>query len=577
MSSSSEYVTAGAVTGVPEAPAGSALEASKTPGNRQERTADSRCSLCPAGCRLRLASTGPDAWRIEYPLDDSSGLCARGGALGELVGHNQRIVSPARRKEGRLGAIDIADCWSEILSRATGRALTFLVDGNIPCEQMIAAASWCENWPQARICFVLEPADEQLLLGMEAGQAEYLSAAQLAHCDGFVIIGDAFAANPRCARSVLDRRRAGPRTPIVVIDPGAGTAWKFATHQVQAGPGTECLALASVMREAGVQTETPGSDAAGEIPSAIEAGRAIARCKRLGVIVAAEYGRAAPWRRTGYLAARLSKALGGGVAPQTVGANALAALRIGRRLGAIGLAEALAGPDDIRIAVGCDVLGMLGWSEPIIQVAASALPNGTTGSAEFVLPVAMTCELDGTFLLESREIVNVAALMPPPAGVGSPADLVASFASRAGAPAPRTAPDSQLAGRRLEIGAPAPATAWQAPPGAILLAGRQADLDGCGALAAHASWQRAMTEMPEFRFAADCAKNMGLKNFTGVKIQAGGQVLEGRIRISPELPDGTVVLPEGLRQVRRMLPSRIDEQAAAIVSEPTSFSCELPT
>jgi len=577
MSSSSGYVTAGADTGAPGAPVSSALESPEAAGNRQERIADSRCCLCPAGCRLRLAPAGPDAWRIEYPMDDSSGLCARGSALGELVGHSQRIVSPALRREGRLEATDLADCWSQILSRAAGKTLTFLLDGNIPCEEMIAAAARCENWPQARLCLVIEPADEQLLLGMEASGAEYLPAARLADCDGFIIIGDGFAANPICARGVFDRRRTSPRTPIVVIDPGAGTAWKFGTHPVQAGPGMELSALASVVQGAGTDVEIAGLGASDEIPSAVEAGRAIAQCKRLGVIVAAEYGRAAPWRQIGYLAGRLAKALGGGVAPQTIGANALAALRLGRRLGAIGLAEALAGRDDIRIAVGCDVLGMLGWREPIVQVAASALPNVTTGSAEFVLPVALTCELDGTFLLENREIVNVAALMRPPAGVPSPAELIASFASHAGASAPRTAPDPQLAARRLEIDAPAAATAWQAPPGLILLAGRHADLDGCGTLAAHASWQRAMTEMPEFRFAPDCAKNIGLKNLAGVKIRASGQALEGHARISPELPDGTVVLPEGLPQVRRMLPSRIDEQTAAIVSEPVSPSPELLT
>lgn len=86
-----------------------------------------------------------------------------------------------------------------------------------------------------------------------------------------------------------------------------------------------------------------------------------------------------------------------------------------------------------------------------------------------------------------------------------------------------------------------------------------------------------MTEAAELRVSVDCAEKANLKNLSEVNVQAGGQVLRGRIRISPELPRGTVVFPEGVPQARALLPSRIDRQKGLIVSAPVTVSSELLT
>ena len=448
--------------------------------------APSRCTLCPAGCALHLAAAGPDAWKIEYPREPSSGACPRGSCLGELIGHRRRILTPAHRSNGQWAATSLSQALRDIIHAADDGDIAILLDGNIPCEQLLAAATWCRAWPRAKLCFVIEQADEQLLMGTEAGEAEYLANDQLAACDGFIIIGDAFAANPACSRGVFDRRKAESGTPIVVIDPAAGTCTKFATHRAGAGVGMEFAALWQLALAAGVdvsEDETgfkPMAPETGQIASAADAGKALATCRRVGVLVAAEYGRGAPWRQIGYLAARIARALGGGVAPQTVGANALAAVRLGAISQTVSLAEVLstegAGAAGSKpatiISIGCDVLGMLGWGcdghqpKTTILAAAAALPNATTQAAELVLPVTMTGEHAGTFLLDGAKPTGVSALLGGPAGVLSPAELVAALACEAGVQPPEDQAAADLTERlvtspveRLVAGPPGPAPA----------------------------------------------------------------------------------------------------------------------
>jgi len=290
-----------------------------------------RCTLCPACCELGIREVSADNWHSEYPITDEAGLCPRGSTLGELMNHPRRILEPLLREGGKLCPTSRDRAVEAIL--ATDKQIIFIVDGNIPFEQLTSAAAWCNAWDRAEICFAVEPAERQLLLGLEASGAEYLPADSLGECDGFVIIGDVFSANPTCARGVFDRRGARPPAPIVVVDPGAGTAAKFATHVVGTAPGAELIALASIAAAAGIDSDA----AAGQMPSAQAGGEAIAKCQRLAVLIAAEYGRCEQWAQIGFLAGELAKSRGGGVLPQTVGANALAAIRIGHKVGATSL------------------------------------------------------------------------------------------------------------------------------------------------------------------------------------------------------------------------------------------------
>ncbi len=541
-------------------------------GSEKNEAGAPRCTLCPAACQLELVRSAPDAWRIEYPLTESAGLCPRGSTLGELLHHPHRIVTAAHRSESGVEKLSVQSAMQQILPRVSENGVIFLVDGNLPCEELVAAAAWTSALPNAKLCLVIEPADEQLLLGIESSGAEYLSCEQLGECDGFVIVGDAFAANPICSRGILEKRQSDPKTPLVVIDPAAGTACKFATHKVQVGPCMELAALGVLGSAAGLKLKEANLPDPSEMPSAADAGKAIANCKRLAIIVAAEYGRTTEWRQIGNLAGQLAKSKGGAVAPQTAGANALAAVRLTAQLNTISLTEAMREAPQVRIALGTDVLGMLGWGDDAsgspILAAAAALPNCTTQVSEFVLPTALGCELSGTYLLEGDTPVSVSQLLPPPAGVPSPAELIAALAAEAGISPPKI-PDKFTAPKRVNAKAPAAAADIKDPPPPTLLLAREAIHEGCGALTRWGSWQRRIGE-PEVRISVSCAKRMNLKNLAPVSVSVNGRSLSARVRIAPELSPGIVVLPEGLAASRALVESKIDGEGDRIVCEPVT-------
>jgi len=510
---------------------------------------------CPACCELSLTAAGPDKWRIEYPPDDSSGLCPRGSTLGELLNHPRRILTVGGSDGGRRQAPDLPAALGSVLEQAGGQDITILLDGGFPCEQLAAAAAWCRSWRQAKLCFVIEPADEQLIKGIEASGAAYLRGEQLGECDGFVIIGDAFSANPICSRSVLDRRHQEHKTPIVVIDPAGGKAAKFASHRLEALPGGTADVLAALAGQGDADAATK------------QAAGALANCKRIGVLVAAEYARTAVWEQIGYLAGKIAGS-SGGVAPQTIGANAISAVRMAAELGTISLAEAMADKAGVRVAVGCDVLGMLGWSQPKFLAAAASLPNRTTDSAQIVLPVALPCECVGTYLLNGEMPVKVAALMKPPAGVPTPAELIGALAALAGAARPDT-PSAPAKLKRLSASQPLPAKAGDVPTPALLLC-RDATQAGAGALTGCGTWQSSIAPLPVLSISPSDAEESGVKNFSEVSVSAGRQTLRANVRVAPELSAGAMVLSEGLPEARGMCPCRIDTQTNAVISEPVS-------
>jgi hypothetical protein len=542
---------------------------------QQTAQATGRCPLCPAACEVSLAPSGPDAFRSEAPLTGGRGLCPRGSALGELTASRKRIVQASGGDGGRRQPLPLDEAYRRILAAAGEDTIVFCVSPALPVEELTAVAGWCDAWPQAKLCVSIEPAEDELLLGLEAGGAEYLSDDALAECDGFLVIGNAFAANPVCSRAVFDRRRDEPRTPLVVVDPGCGTAVKFATHALKVSPGMEASALSAVAAGAGLGGDAKGAAPPAEMPSAVAAGEALAGCKRLGVLVVAEYGRTPAWRQIGHLAARLAVERGGGVAPQTTGANALAAVRLAARAQGAGLSEIMhAGSSDV-IALGGDLIGMLGWADAEVLAAAAALPNRTTAKADFVLPLAMPGELDGTLLQSGTGTLQTAALLAPPAGAVRASDIAAGLAREAGVSGPSELSED-LAARLENLPTPEPAPAMDDPPAPVLLLGRQAMHAGCGELTVHGSWQQAMQELPELRVSADDGAQWNLKNLDTVAVatEADGEPVRARVRMDPELAAGVVVLPEGLPQCRTLLPSRTDPASGAMLAVPTTARIE---
>ncbi|MCJ7544770.1 MAG: hypothetical protein MUP47_09460 [Phycisphaerae bacterium] len=487
------------------------------------------------------------------------------------MAHPRRILSPRCRTEGRWHSVSPAEALDRIVSRSRGE-VTILLDGKLPCEEIAAVAAWCKAWGGSKLCLVIEPADEMLLLGTEASGADYLSASALAESDAFLVSGGVLGANTACARALLDRRKAEPATPLVVIDPGAGVAVKFATHWVDGPAGSEMTNLLTVGAAAGVDVRALGWRSVPQTAAATTAGKALAGRKRLAVLIAAEYGRTSQWREIGFLAGTLAKTLGGGVAVQTTGANALAAVRMASALGTVPLAQALSDGPAMRVAVGCDVLGMLGWAEEgTVEAAAAALPNRTTELAEVVLPLALVAEMKGTCLVDGSQRIQTSPLLSPPAGVLTPAAWVEQLARRAGVsgPGPSPQPDSLA---RAPVKSEFSPSAVEDPPTRALLLGRQPSHAGSGALTGYGAWQAAACGEPDVQLSIEEARRMGLKDHQPVLVQAGGRSVRARVRLASELTGGTAVLSEGFAQTRALMPARIDGSGQLLSGSPAEFT-----
>jgi len=512
-------------------------------GTSEDRLA--RCTLCPALCGLGLTWDGPDRPRVSYPSQAGTGLCPRGSALGDLLTAPGRIRWPRQRREGGTIDLKLSGAMSAAAECLAGGATVLIDAASLPIEQIVAAAEVAAAWKGVRLCAVVAPEDEQVLTGVEASGATYLADEDLTGCDGFVIIGNVFAANPRCARGVLDARKGNPRVPMVVIDSGGGVPESFASVRITCPAGGELDAL---------QGE--------QVASAVQG------CRKLGVIIAAEAGRGGFWARVGFLAGRLASARGGGVAVQTVGANALAALRLRASLGMISLAEAMtpSGGDEARVAIGVDVLGLLGWAGPPVTIAAAAVPNQTTASAELVLPVALPCEMGGTFIQAGTRPVTSAALLAPPAGVPTPAELLRMLAAAAGVRAGQ-ADTKPVVPQRL-AGPEPPEVAAPAIDGSALVAAREAIHHADGALTAQAGWQGQLQPVPELRVSRQDAEALGVGDLAEVEVETESHRTTAKVRVVEYISPGTLAISEGHPQARRLLSYVIDADRDALVSRP---------
>jgi hypothetical protein len=293
------------------------------------------------------------------------------------------------------------------------------------------------------------------------------------------------------------------------------------------------------------------------------AGRALANCERLGVLIATSYAGSAQWSAVGALAARLAEAHGGGVAAQTDGANALAALRLERQLGARSLNAVLQADDAVRVALGVDVLGMLGADEIGMFAAAAALPNCTTDAATIVLPLALPAELSGTFLRGGDQLVETTAAIAPPTGVLAPAAIVGELARSTGISAPAPLHDADPTAR-LDVELPAEiGSEALIDDGSRLVFGREAMHAGCAALTGHGSWQRAVRPVPRLRLSPQIAAAMGLRNRERVVVRVNGCSLDAEVCEAPEVSSDVVVLSQHVAAARRLVPMRPNGHAVA--------------
>jgi hypothetical protein len=183
-----------------------------------------------------------------------------------------------------------------------------------------------------------------------------------------------------------------------------------------------------------------------------------------------------------------------------------------------------------------------------------------------VLPLALPCEVGGSYLQAGREAVAVGAMMNPPAGSPTVSGLLAMLAQAAGVSAAGSAAASSLL-ERVRVAEPADAPLPAADGLQLVLtplAMHQAD----GSLSGHASWQRQAMPLSQVLMSAADAAQLGLEPMDVVTVKTDSGSAGARVRVVANLAAGTLAITPGDPQVRRLSPYAIDVRRDALVSNP---------
>jgi len=532
------------------------------------------CSLCcPAGVAVdEYGLTTP-----EYPghtPGSHHGLCHRGHLISELVGHPGRLHEAMVREGEQTKTVPSAEAMHRVadLLPADRDDLAVVIDGNLPCEELVAAVrSAREGLGIRRVVIFIPPADEAMLCGLSTSAATRLGEPALADCDVILAIGDPFATHPVIGAAILDAVAKARGHRLLNIDSLRGRTARFAGDFCQVRPGGEAAALAGLLRAMGAGESVPGlpslavaAEMAGVDAGSLEAlAGSLAKAERLGVVVSLPEGRCGAAAAASALAAKVAEARGGGVCPLPAYGNAAGAYRLAAALGTTSLSQLM---EDIRagrvkrlIVAGTDLVSAVPVAELAsveILVAASPMATATTARARVVLPMAMWFEIGGTVVDGAGRQRTAGAVSKPPRGA-----LAASAILRAAAGT--SAKGQQAAGGDLaQLLATEPRTdaaavlgdpsQWEPPKaeGKLLVVSRADAVgfaDGC--VSRQLAWPVLMELRPTVRLHP--AEAGGLRGGTAT-LRSNGLAVELAVEASEGVPRGVAAISPRFPELRAL-------------------------
>lgn len=497
-----------------------------------ERNDTGRCLFCSLGCPLQVEEFSPQRWRPWFN-GGTGGTCARGQMVPDLLHSPTRLYRP--RGSGLPASTDAAldRLRGQIGDTGDGRVVIWL-DAGLSLEDLVAAHAFCQARPDRRRLLIhVPPWELGTVEGLDAAGVTLSAPAEWAGADGFLVIGNPGATHPACAKMLLRLGAARGRTPFVVIDSAASVLTACAVPALICQPGHEFWVAAALLNALGFAPRDVIKDldvaalerVASVTPTAIQqaAGR-LRNCRRPAAVIAPQSGRRETWRAATALAGTWAKKQGGLVSGLTVSPNALAFARYARRhniqdwytAAVAGQAE----PADVLLAIGWDPTGAYPralW-EPMVRpagqaVLVSAFPPHEVDAFHACVPVALSAEAGGSYVLAGGRVESVTPVMPPPAGVPTVRELL----TRVGGPA-AAVPSGGLRVSDCEAGpvqadlrppVPPKVTATEEGWPVVLVADPTQYHDGH--LTRHTHWSQRVEPLPELRVAPADALMLGVR------------------------------------------------------------------
>jgi len=463
------------------------------PAPRGRRTSRlTRCSLCPAGCALRVRSVNGRPFALApVPGDLASRgtACALGLGAAQLAYHPDRLTVPVRRlgpawmtarvPVAPTGAVHLVSGWLRETQRAAGPEAVAVLDGWPGRERSLRYRRFLASVGGGT--YIAAP-DEGAFLARFSGLLDPHPGplgADLEHASAVLSFGTPPLLPMSAAERGLTLIHAGPRRPAQAA---------LADQWLPIRPGTEAtlaLALAFLL------LETPGSGMLANLVAA-EREPLLALLARFTPEAAAAITGLAP-AAIGQAAMRL-RAAGPAVALAGIDAAAgplapgdeIAIALLGVALGSVGRVGGIlpraglpgASEDLERVAIrdlpavpdgsihlllldGADPGLALPWSLVATKLAPGARVvsfapylSGMATRADLIVPAPAPleglAEIPGSPVLAQAALGVAAPLLSPPPGCREPGDFLAAVAAATGLPEIEAAPVESRLRRRVE-------------------------------------------------------------------------------------------------------------------------------
>lgn len=563
------------------------------------------CLLCSLACPVAFAGNhGRDDEQVvtEYMTEDAltqGRLCFRGHYLAEMAAHPFRLTFAEmrdRRKGGSAETVPLARAVETLASGLQGRGgnVAVIVSGRLPTEDILCALQFGrEVVGSDLVCVWLPESDVAMLRGIDPGVA-LLPFDDVAACDVLLAIGDVFATHPVVSRPILESR-AARKTRLFAMDCTPNHVAGFAEKFVRVTVGAESAALAALCRL--LNHEIPSANAwangcsaadlagmAGVDESALRPiAEAISQAESPAILLDPVSGRMANMASAAAIASALCKGQGMRLMPMFQCGNALGAARAAAQCGAKALGEVMAavldGKVGVLFSIGVDLMRLLSPEDGTklrnrvsTLAVASAFVNRSTENADIVLPLAAWFEAEGHAIDATGKLLDLTALLAPPGGAMTARDLCAQLASSAGAALPEAVDLSECEGF---LGCP-PAEIMlgdESSPALRLVARADVKDFDHGSVSRALAWPALFEPEPELYMSAADVKARGLAPRSCVRVRANGHEASVRLRIAPDIPEGTAAVSAAFDATRTLFRSR--EYDGAQASELTWSEAEV--
>ncbi|MBE7637505.1 molybdopterin-dependent oxidoreductase [Sneathiella sp. P13V-1] len=217
------------------------------------------CPYCGVGCGI-VISTSDGGVTVkgdaEHPANLGK-LCSKGSALGETMGHEDRLLYPeiSGKRAGWFDAIDsVANGLTETIQKHGPDSVAFYVSGQILTEDYYVANKLMKGFigsgnidTNSRLCMSSSVAAHKRAFGSDTVPGTY---EDLETTDLLILTGSNLAwCHPVLFQRIIHAKKARPEMKVVVIDPRRTMTTDIADLHLPLHPDSDVVLFTGLLRQ----------------------------------------------------------------------------------------------------------------------------------------------------------------------------------------------------------------------------------------------------------------------------------------------------------------------------------------